>query len=77
MDELRKECSHAITNCGVFSSRPLFLGDPNIEILDKGQILHIKNARRIDKGRYQCSAANSAGKQIKELKLIIHGRGLK
>ncbi|XP_053098888.1 hemicentin-1 isoform X3 [Hemicordylus capensis] len=52
--------------------KPLFLGDPNIEVWDKGQILHIKNARRIDKGRYQCSASNSAGKQMKELKLIIH-----
>ncbi|XP_077188775.1 hemicentin-1 isoform X2 [Paroedura picta] len=52
-------------------SKPLFLGDPNIEIMEKGQILRIKNARRIDKGRYQCSAANPAGKQIKELKLII------
>ncbi|KAM6456551.1 hemicentin-1 isoform 2-T2 [Liasis olivaceus] len=52
--------------------KPLFLGDPNIEILDKGQVLQIKSARRIDKGRYQCSASNSAGKQFKELKLIIH-----
>uniref|UniRef100_A0A670IF80 Hemicentin 1 n=1 Tax=Podarcis muralis TaxID=64176 RepID=A0A670IF80_PODMU len=52
--------------------KPLFLGDPNIEVLDEGQILHIKSARRIDKGRYQCSAANSAGKQFKELKLTIH-----
>ncbi|XP_061490015.1 hemicentin-1 isoform X5 [Rhineura floridana] len=52
--------------------KPLFLGDPNIKVLDKGQILHIKSARRIDKGRYQCSAANSAGKQLRELKLIIH-----
>ncbi|XP_063154493.1 hemicentin-1 [Candoia aspera] len=52
--------------------KPLFLGDPKIEILDKGQILQIKNARRIDEGRYQCSATNSAGKQFKELKLIIH-----
>ncbi|KAH0618306.1 hypothetical protein JD844_017377 [Phrynosoma platyrhinos] len=39
--------------------KPLFIGDPNIEILDKGQILHIKSARRIDKGHYQCSAANA------------------
>ncbi|XP_025019182.1 hemicentin-1 [Python bivittatus] len=52
--------------------KPLFLGDPNIEILDKGQVLQIKSARRIDKGLYQCSASNSAGKQFKELKLIIH-----
>ncbi|EMP38793.1 Hemicentin-1 [Chelonia mydas] len=52
--------------------KPLFLGDPNIELLDKGQILRIKSARRLDKGRYQCSVTNAAGKQVKEVKLIIH-----
>uniref|UniRef100_A0A8C4UE85 Hemicentin-1 n=1 Tax=Falco tinnunculus TaxID=100819 RepID=A0A8C4UE85_FALTI len=52
--------------------KPLFLGDPNVELLDKDQVLHIKNARRLDKGRYQCSATNTAGKQVKEVKLIIH-----
>lgn len=55
-------------------SRPLFLGDPNVELLDKDQVLHIRSARRIDKGRYQCSATNTAGKQVKEIKLIIHGK---
>ncbi|XP_064928861.1 hemicentin-1 isoform X2 [Columba livia] len=52
--------------------KPLFLGDPNVELLDKDQVLHIKSARRVDKGRYQCSATNAAGKQVKEVKLIIH-----
>ncbi|XP_019412229.1 PREDICTED: hemicentin-1 isoform X1 [Crocodylus porosus] len=52
--------------------KPLFLGDPNVELVDRGQILRIRSARRIDKGRYQCSVANSAGKQVKEVKLIIH-----
>nr|XP_005290755.1 hemicentin-1 isoform X1 [Chrysemys picta bellii] len=52
--------------------KPLFLGDPNIELLDKGQVLRIKSARRLDKGRYQCSVTNAAGKQVKEVKLIIH-----
>ncbi|XP_010130628.1 PREDICTED: hemicentin-1, partial [Buceros rhinoceros silvestris] len=52
--------------------KPLFLGDPNVELLDKDQVLHIKNARRVDKGRYQCSATNTAGKQVKEVKLVIH-----
>ncbi|XP_065505206.1 hemicentin-1 isoform X3 [Caloenas nicobarica] len=52
--------------------KPLFLGDPNVELLDKDQVLHIKSARRVDKGRYQCSATNTAGKQVKEVKLIIH-----
>lgn len=50
------------------------MGDPNVELLDKHQVLHIKSARRIDKGRYQCSATNTAGKQVKEVKLIIHGK---
>ncbi|NWU93884.1 HMCN1 protein, partial [Upupa epops] len=52
--------------------KPLFLGDPNVQLLDKDQVLHIKNARRVDKGRYQCSVTNTAGKQVKEVKLIIH-----
>ncbi|XP_071607418.1 hemicentin-1 isoform X3 [Heliangelus exortis] len=52
--------------------KPLFLGDPNVELLDRGQVLHIKSARRVDKGRYQCSATNPAGKQVKEIKLNIH-----
>ncbi|OPJ77524.1 hemicentin-1 isoform B [Patagioenas fasciata monilis] len=52
--------------------KPLFLGDPNVELLDKDQVLHIKSARRVDKGRYQCSATNAAGKQVKEVKLIVH-----
>ncbi|XP_061239478.1 hemicentin-1 isoform X3 [Bos javanicus] len=52
--------------------KPLFLGDPNIEILDRGQVLHLKNARRSDKGRYQCSVSNAAGKQAKDIKLTIY-----
>ncbi|XP_004706727.1 hemicentin-1 [Echinops telfairi] len=53
-------------------NKPLFLGDPNIELLDRGQILHLKNARRSDKGRYQCSVSNAAGKQAKDIKLTIY-----
>ncbi|ELV11507.1 Hemicentin-1 [Tupaia chinensis] len=52
--------------------KPLFLGDPNIELLDRGQILHLKNARRSDKGRYQCVVSNAAGKQAKDIKLTIY-----
>ncbi|NXE93182.1 HMCN1 protein, partial [Menura novaehollandiae] len=52
--------------------KPLFLGDPNVELQDRDQVLHIKSARRADKGRYQCSATNTAGKQVKEVKLIVH-----
>ncbi|XP_019490993.1 PREDICTED: hemicentin-1 [Hipposideros armiger] len=51
---------------------PLFLGDPNIELLDRGQVLHLKNARRSDKGRYQCTVSNAAGKQAKDIKLTVY-----
>lgn len=50
------------------------MGDPNIEILDRGQVLHLKNARRSDKGRYQCSVSNAAGKQAKDIKLTIYSK---
>ncbi|VTJ81530.1 Hypothetical predicted protein, partial [Marmota monax] len=52
--------------------KPLFLGDPNVEFLDRGQILRVKNARRSDKGRYQCVVSNAAGKQAKDVKLNIY-----
>ncbi|XP_075384531.1 hemicentin-1 isoform X2 [Tenrec ecaudatus] len=53
-------------------NKPLFLGDPNIELLDRGQILHLKNARRSDKGRYQCSVSNVAGNKAKDIKLAVY-----
>ncbi|KAG8517174.1 Hemicentin-1 [Galemys pyrenaicus] len=52
--------------------KPLFLGDPNIALLDRGQVLRLKNMRRSDKGRYQCVVSNAAGKQTKDIKLTIH-----
>nr|XP_044998229.1 hemicentin-1 isoform X3 [Jaculus jaculus] len=52
--------------------KPLFLGDPNIELLSKGQVLHLRNARRSDKGRYQCAVSNTAGKQARDIKLTVH-----
>lgn len=55
-------------------SRPLFLGDPNIELLDRGQVLHLKTARRGDKGRYQCTVSNAAGKQTKDIRLTVHSK---
>ncbi|XP_011246353.1 hemicentin-1 isoform X3 [Mus musculus] len=52
--------------------KPLFLGDPNIELSDRGQSLHLRNARRSDKGRYQCTVSNAAGKQAKDIKLTVY-----
>ncbi|XP_073903349.1 hemicentin-1 isoform X3 [Castor canadensis] len=52
--------------------KPLFLGDPIIELIDRGQILHLKNVRRSDKGHYQCTVSNAAGKQAKDIKLTVH-----
>lgn len=50
------------------------MGDPNIELLDRGQVLHLKNTRRSDKGRYQCAVSNAAGKQAKDIKLTVHSK---
>lgn len=50
------------------------MGDSNIEILERGQVLHLKNARRSDKGRYQCTVSNAAGKQSKDIKLTIYSK---
>ncbi|XP_078498867.1 hemicentin-1 [Lissotriton helveticus] len=52
--------------------KPLFMGDPSFELLSKGQILHIKSSRLSDRGRYQCSASNAAGKQSKEIRLNVY-----
>ncbi|KAJ1172187.1 hypothetical protein NDU88_004037, partial [Pleurodeles waltl] len=52
--------------------KPLFMGDPNYELHSKGQILHIKSSRLSDRGRYQCSASNAAGKQSKESRLNVY-----
>uniref|UniRef100_A0A8D0P964 Hemicentin-1 n=1 Tax=Sus scrofa TaxID=9823 RepID=A0A8D0P964_PIG len=52
--------------------KPLFLGDPTIELLDNGQVLHLRNVRRSDKGRYQCAVSNAAGKQAKDVKLTVY-----
>uniref|UniRef100_A0A8C1K3P7 Hemicentin-1 n=1 Tax=Cyprinus carpio TaxID=7962 RepID=A0A8C1K3P7_CYPCA len=51
--------------------KPVFLGDPNIEVLNRGQQLKIKSARLGDQARYQCSATNAAGKQSKDFNLSI------
>lgn len=51
----------------------MFLGDPNIEVSNRGQHLKIKSARLGDQARYQCSATNAAGKQSKDFNLSIFG----
>uniref|UniRef100_A0A8C1I841 Cell adhesion molecule-related/down-regulated by oncogenes n=1 Tax=Cyprinus carpio TaxID=7962 RepID=A0A8C1I841_CYPCA len=51
--------------------KPVFLGDPNTEVLNRGQQLKIKSARLGDQARYQCSATNAAGKQSKDFNLSI------
>uniref|UniRef100_A0A671W9G0 Hemicentin 1 n=1 Tax=Sparus aurata TaxID=8175 RepID=A0A671W9G0_SPAAU len=49
------------------------VGDPNLEVTDKGQVLKIKSARLGDKARYQCSVMNTAGKQSKDFNLSVYG----
>ncbi|XP_043941249.1 hemicentin-1 [Protopterus annectens] len=46
--------------------------DFNMEVLDKGQSLHIKNAHLGDRGLYQCTAVNSAGKQSKQFTVSVY-----
>lgn len=55
------------------NSRLVFLGDPNLEVTNRGQILRIKSARLGDKARYQCSVLNTAGKESKDFNLSVHG----
>ncbi|KAM3620522.1 uncharacterized protein V6R79_024924 [Siganus canaliculatus] len=50
----------------------VFLGDPNLEVSNMGQVLTIKNARLGDKAQYQCSVLNSAGKQSKDFNLSVY-----
>ncbi|XP_061153333.1 hemicentin-1 isoform X4 [Syngnathus typhle] len=50
----------------------VFLGDPNVEVLDRGQVLRIKSARLGDQARYQCSVMNTAGKESKDFNLKVY-----
>ncbi|XP_031431207.1 LOW QUALITY PROTEIN: hemicentin-1 [Clupea harengus] len=50
----------------------VFVGDPNVEVLDRGQVLKIKSARLGDQAHYHCSVTNAAGKQSKDFNLSIY-----
>ncbi|XP_061680955.1 hemicentin-1 isoform X2 [Syngnathoides biaculeatus] len=50
----------------------VFLGDPNLEVTNQGQVLRIKSVRLGDQARYQCSVMNTAGKQSKDFKLSVY-----
>ncbi|XP_030626728.1 hemicentin-1 [Chanos chanos] len=50
----------------------VFLGDPNIEVSNRGQVLKIKSARLGDQARYQCSVTNAAGKQSRDFNLSVY-----
>ncbi|KAG5276279.1 hypothetical protein AALO_G00130100 [Alosa alosa] len=50
----------------------VFVGDPNVEVLDRGQLLKIKSARLGDQAHYHCSVTNAAGKQSKDFNLSIY-----
>uniref|UniRef100_A0A3Q2YR82 Hemicentin 1 n=1 Tax=Hippocampus comes TaxID=109280 RepID=A0A3Q2YR82_HIPCM len=55
-----------------YKDRLVFLGDPNLEVMDHGQVLRIKSARLGDQARYQCSVMNTAGKQSKDFNLKVY-----
>ncbi|XP_026178915.1 hemicentin-1 [Mastacembelus armatus] len=50
----------------------VFLGDPNLEVTNRGQVLKIKSARLGDQAHYQCSVINTAGKQSKDFNLSVY-----
>ncbi|XP_034035488.1 hemicentin-1 [Thalassophryne amazonica] len=52
--------------------KPVFLGDPNVEVTNQGQVLMIKSARLGDQARYQCSIANTAGKQARDFNVNVY-----
>uniref|UniRef100_A0A3B5LKZ5 Hemicentin 1 n=1 Tax=Xiphophorus couchianus TaxID=32473 RepID=A0A3B5LKZ5_9TELE len=55
-----------------YKERLVFLGDPNLEVINNGQVLRIKSARLGDQGRFQCSVINTAGKQSKDFNLSVY-----
>uniref|UniRef100_A0A3P9M5Z2 Hemicentin 1 n=1 Tax=Oryzias latipes TaxID=8090 RepID=A0A3P9M5Z2_ORYLA len=60
-----------------FKNRLMFLGDSNLEVTNRGQVLRIKSARLGDQALYQCSVSNPAGKQSKDFNLIVYPPSIK
>ncbi|KAL4635075.1 hemicentin-1 [Arapaima gigas] len=52
--------------------KPVFLGDPNVEVMNKGQLLRIKSVRLGDEARYHCSVTNVAGGLSKDFNLSVY-----
>ncbi|KAM9324527.1 hemicentin-1 [Gastrophryne carolinensis] len=57
-----------------FKDNRLVVKDPNVDILENGQILYIKNSHLSDGGQYKCVATNPAGSQAKQSTLIVNGK---
>lgn len=57
-------------------ARPVFLGDPNFELLNRSQVLKIRSPRLGEQGHYHCDVTNVAGKQSKDFKLNVYGESL-
>ncbi|KAG9473293.1 hypothetical protein GDO78_019504 [Eleutherodactylus coqui] len=51
--------------------QPLSPGDPQIQLLEGGQVLRVNRTRLSHQGRYQCLAFNHAGQQVKDFNLKI------
>nr|XP_020731255.1 hemicentin-2-like [Odocoileus virginianus texanus] len=52
--------------------RPVFLGEPHIQLQEDGQVLRITNSHLGDEGWYQCVAFSPAGQQTKDFQLRIY-----
>uniref|UniRef100_A0A3Q3K3Y4 Hemicentin 1 n=1 Tax=Monopterus albus TaxID=43700 RepID=A0A3Q3K3Y4_MONAL len=50
----------------------VFLGDPNLEVTNRGQVLRIKSARLGDQAHYQCTVMNTAGKKSKDFNVSVY-----
>uniref|UniRef100_A0A8C9R6U4 Hemicentin-1 n=1 Tax=Scleropages formosus TaxID=113540 RepID=A0A8C9R6U4_SCLFO len=52
--------------------KPVFLGDPNVEVMNKGQVLRIKSVRLGDEAHYQCIVMNTAGRLSRDFNLSVY-----